>query len=304
MWTKESVFNEASKYTDVYDFRQNKAVCSAASRLGIYAEVTAHMTKKRLSKPTSIIEAITRAKNYSSRTDCSLKDYSAYEMLSEDNKNAIFGPYANRREAKLSKQEIIEIASKFKTRSEFKVNAPLAYRIANKDKEISNIIYELLEPQKNRKYTYIELRTEAIKYSTKQSFKLGSYSHYQAACRNDRFNDICNHMVPGKIATNYLKPMYLYVVKIITIDNSIPPIYKIGITKRPYILDRFWSDYIKEKTTIEVLFKHKYNIGLEAFEMEQSIIKEFSRFKYNGISPLLKTQTSEMFTKDIRFNVL
>ena len=148
-------------------------------------------------------------------------------------------------------------------------------------------------------YTFEELRQEALKYTTKQSFKLNSYSAYQAAYRHERFKDICSHMMPGKIATNYDIPMWIYVVKITTLNESIPVVYKIGITKRSYILDRFWIDYVKSKTSIEVLFKHKYKTGKEAFDMEQSIIKEFSNYSYTGVSPLIRTKTTEMFTKDI-----
>ena len=47
MWTKEKVKEEAAKLTTTGEWRANKALSSAASRLGIYKEVTQHLIKER-----------------------------------------------------------------------------------------------------------------------------------------------------------------------------------------------------------------------------------------------------------------
>lgn len=299
MWTKERVLEESSKLTIMKEWRENKALSSAADRFGIRAEATKHLPRavKQYKKDITKQEIVEIASLCSSRQELQKEHPSIYKKLTKEDLLVIFGPPYE--VSKVHSDEfLLAQAKKFNSRNSLKTSKPNIYNTIRK-RGLTKQAFEHMSKPKCLPYTFDELRKEALKYTTKQTFKLNSYGHYQAACRHERFKDICSHMVPGKIATNYDKPMWLYVVKIITLDESIPVVYKIGITKRSYILDRFWIDYVKSKTSIEVLFKHKYTTGKEAFDMEQSIVKEFSNYSYTGVSPLIRTKTTEMFTKDI-----
>lgn len=299
MWTKEKVLEESSKLTTMKEWRENKALSSAANRFGIRAEATKHIPRdvKQYKKDITKQEIIEIASLCSNRQELQKEHPSIYKKLTKEDLLVIFGPPY--KVSKVHSDEfLLTEAKKFNSRNSLKTLNPNVYNTIRK-RGLTKQAFEHMGKPKCLPYTFEELRKEALKYTNKQTFKLNSYNAYQAAYRHEKFKDICSHMMPGKIATNYDKPMWLYVVKITTLDESIPVVYKIGITKRSYILDRFWIDYIKSKTSIEVLFKHKYKTGKEAFDMEQSIIKEFSNYSYKGVSPLIRTKTTEMFTKDI-----
>ena len=299
MWTKEKVLEESSKLTTMKEWRENKALSSAADRFGIRAEATKHIPRdvKQYKKDITKQEIVEIASLCSNRQELQKGHPSLYKKLTKEDLLVIFGPPYEVSKAH-SNEYLLAEAKKFYTRNSLKSSNPNIYNTIRK-RGLEKQAFEHMGKPKCLPYTFEELRKEALKYTTKQTFKLNSYGHYQAACKHKDFKEICSHMVPGKIATNYDKPMWLYVVKITTLDNSIPTVFKVGITKRSHILDRFWIDYSKSKTNIEVLFKHKYKTGKEAFDMEQSIIKEFSNYSYTGVSPLINTKTSEMFTVDI-----
>ena len=299
MWTKEKVLEESSKLTTMKEWRKNKALSSAADRLGIRAEATKHIPRevKQYKKDITKQEIFDIANLCANRQNFQKEHPSLYKKLTKEDLLLIFGPPYEVSKV-YSDEFLLAEAKKFNTRNSLKVSNPNVYNTIRK-RNLTKQAFEHMDLPKCVPYTFEELRKEALKYTTKQTFKLNSYGHYQAACRHENFKEICSHMIPGKIATNYDKPMWLYVVKIVTLDESIPVIYKIGITKRSYILDRFWIDYTKSKTSIEVLFKHKYKTGKEAHDMEQSLIKEFSNYSYKGHSPLIRTKTTEMFTVDI-----
>lgn len=302
MWTKEKVLEEASKLTTMKEFRENKALSSAASRLGIRTEAIKHIPRdrKQYKKGITKKEMLDIAKTCKNRKEFEKEHSSLYKKLTKEDLALVFGP-PQKTAIKYSEEFLLAEAKKYCTRNSLKTSNPNIYNIIRK-RGLAEKAFEHMDKPKCLPYTFEELRKEALKYTTKQSFKLNSYGAYQAACRHERFKDICSHMMPGKIATNYDEPMWLYVVRITTLDESIPVIYKIGITKRSHILDRFWIDYVKSKTDIEVLFRHKYQTGKEAHTMEQEIIKEFYDYSYKGSSPLIRTKTTEMFTKNITFS--
>lgn len=299
MWTKEKVFEEVSKLTTIKELQSNKALVSAAYRLGIYKECSNKLIRIRneYSKDMSLLSIKEIAIQFNNREEFKKAHSSLYKQLTKEDLIELYGLPGNIK-LKYSKEDLLKEAKKYSTRNSLKLANPNIYNIIRKRKLTEEAFLHMDNP-KCIKYTFEELQKEALKYTTKQTFKLSNYGMYQAACRRTNFEDICSHMIPGKIATNYNKPMWLYIVKITTLNGTIPIIYKVGITKRSYILDRFWIDYVKKDTTIEVLYKIKYNTGKEAHIKEQEIIKQYSNYKYTGTSPLLRTRTSEMFTIDI-----
>jgi hypothetical protein len=71
-------------------------------------------------------------------------------------------------------------------------------------------------------------------------------------------------------------------------------VYKIGVTNSD-ITTRF---SLNELHTIRVVKTWGYAVGLDAYLVEQHILKEFAEYKYKG-PQLLKTGNTELFTKDI-----
>ena len=298
MWTKALVLEKAANIKTMEEWRANKALSSAASRLKIREEATKHIPRERVTTYSlTENEIIQLARQFTSRESFRKAYSSLYKKLTVEQLSELFGPPHSIKH-KYSNDELIVEALKFKSRNELKLKNANVYN-AIRLRNLQNLAFSHMDEPKCVKYTYEQLRKEALKYTSKQNFKFGNYGAYQASCRHERFKEICSHMLPNKIATNYDNPMWLYIVKIITLDNTLPIVYKIGITKRPYILDRFWIDYRKNKTCIEVLAKTKFTKGIDAYNLEQEFKLEFNKFKYTGVSPLINTKTSEMFTIDI-----
>lgn len=94
----------------------------------------------------------------------------------------------------------------------------------------------------------------------------------------------------------YTEEAFLYYIKISLNDKIL---YKIGITNRS-IEERF---SVVELKNIEVLKIKKFKTGYEAFNIEQSIIKENKSHLYNGEPILVSNGNTELFTKDITLMV-
>lgn len=85
------------------------------------------------------------------------------------------------------------------------------------------------------------------------------------------------------------KPAILYYL---SINNG--EAYKIGVTNNS-IKIRFSATELKTITVIKTV---RYEIGEEAYKMEQKILKRYVKYKYTG-SPLLVNGNTELFNKDI-----
>ena len=91
------------------------------------------------------------------------------------------------------------------------------------------------------------------------------------------------------------KPAILYYLKITTDDNQV--LYKIGITNRT-VEARF---SVTDLAKIEVIKQIYYEIGQDAYNKEQRILKEFKESKYTGAN-ILDSGNTELFTKAILSN--
>lgn len=88
---------------------------------------------------------------------------------------------------------------------------------------------------------------------------------------------------------DYTEPGILYYLKI----NG-GQAYKIGVTNSK-VENRFSN---KELEIIEILATRYYPIGMDAYNAEQSVIKDYKEFKYTG-DDLLVSGNTELFNKDI-----
>jgi len=91
---------------------------------------------------------------------------------------------------------------------------------------------------------------------------------------------------------DYKKPGYLYYLKVTTQDNT--ELFKIGITNKS-VKQRF---SVNELSKIEVIKLKKFNVGKDAYKIEQQIIEEGKAYKYTGPS-ILESGNTELFTVDV-----
>ena len=88
------------------------------------------------------------------------------------------------------------------------------------------------------------------------------------------------------------KPAILYYLKVTA--NTQETLYKIGITNKS-VNERF---SVKDLQKIEVLSFKCYEIGADAYEEEQRILKKYKKYKYNGPA-ILESGNTELFSKNI-----
>jgi hypothetical protein len=94
----------------------------------------------------------------------------------------------------------------------------------------------------------------------------------------------------AKYGINLNHTTYLYCVQLIN-ENTV--YYKVGITNKPNIEDRFGAEW--QKYSMKLLWKTTYSSGIEAKKEEQSILEDYKMYKAN-IS-VLSTGNTEILTK-------
>ena len=94
MWTKEKVLEEASKLTTMKELEENKALSSAAFRLGIRDEATKHIprSRKQYKKDITKKEMLDIAKSYENRKEFQKEHSSLYKNLTKEDLMLVFGP--------------------------------------------------------------------------------------------------------------------------------------------------------------------------------------------------------------------
>jgi len=89
------------------------------------------------------------------------------------------------------------------------------------------------------------------------------------------------------------KPAILYYIRVETFDAN--PLYKIGVTNRT-LRKRFPRDFDNKITILETV---KFEVGAEAFKMEQEVLKEYEQYRYDGPDILNSNGNDELFTLDV-----
>ena len=138
-------------------------------------------------------------------------------------------------------------------------------------------------------YTYEN--TEYINSTSKVYIRCRTHGYFHMR-PNDHLNGQCCPLCTGSRGFQKTLPAYLYYLKITTDDDKV--VYKIGITNNS-VEQRYGITDLKK---IEVLNIVKYDVGLDAYNEEQRILKQYSSYKYVGID-ILKDGNTELFTEDI-----
>lgn len=86
---------------------------------------------------------------------------------------------------------------KYPTRRQFKLGSNKAYQAALRGGWLDEICKHMSNPQKPSGYwDFIRVHTEALKYKTRNDFRVYSMSAYKVAIEKNWIDVVCSHMVP------------------------------------------------------------------------------------------------------------
>lgn len=192
-WTEKIVRTISKKYDILKDFRlKEPGAYEAARRLEIYEEITAHMKRSNSYKNT-LQEAISIAKEHSSRNELFLQNRSVYNQI----KSAMLLDklLPKRKNFKLKKwtdQTRIEAASKCKTRGEYKRRFPQAHEITRKQND-----WDFIAPHlKDGRFFWTE---DVIAERCSHCHNMQELKEFDLAC----WKHVTKHTGKSKIARNY-----------------------------------------------------------------------------------------------------
>ena len=108
---------------------------------------------------------------------------------------------------RLTTEELVMVALKYRNRTDFRKGDSTAYNASRKKGALDYVCGHM--PRRSYRYKLSELVCEAEKYTTRYQFCQGSNKAYQAALRQDAMDLVCFHMAdnyePQVIATS-VKP--------------------------------------------------------------------------------------------------
>jgi predicted GIY-YIG superfamily endonuclease len=201
-------------------------------------------------------------------------------------------------------EKVVNIASKYKTRKEFRTSEPQAYRMAIKFNLFDNDITHLGSLTKRNSpnyWTYDKVNIEAKKYSNRRDFQNGSPKAMAAAKQHGWYHDVTSHM--DYLGSLYRRAVYAWEFP----DNTV----YIGLTddtarREGEHLDpegrTAVSKYIKETNTNPTLkIINDYTDVKEAQNIEKCSI---DLYKNNGWTVLNKAKAGglgackRIWTKD------
>lgn len=302
VWSEETLRLEALKYTSKSEFNSKRgSAVKAAKKLGIYESICEHMSTKY--NTWSNEDLAKEALKYNTRAEFQNNSNSAYVLART---KGIMDEICGHMEAvheSWTYEKVAEISKQYTRRVDFQRNSPNAYATAKRNGWLDDVC-EHITPIFHS-WTNQELREEALKYEYRIDFQCESKSAYLAAYKRGLLEEVCSHMEYKDGSTQLANEMYMYYIRIDTLDGSLPPIWKIGITRYKDPMRRFKREISVVKTKITVLKTWYFTKGYDAAKAERNVMEEYKEFAYMGDSPLRETKTTEMFNEDIlRLEVL
>ncbi len=296
VWSKDRIFEEALKYPSKSEFtaKSGKAV-KEAKKLGIYQDACIHMSTNY--KTWTADELYEEATKYTTKVEFQKKSSSAYAIATTRGLIDKICKHMTNIHESWNYEKVLNIAKKYTRRVDFQRNDTNAYAVAVRNRWVDEVCEHM--PLIFNSWTNQELRQEALKYEYRSDFQYENKSAYLAAQKRDLLEEICSHMEYKDGSTQLAKEMYMYYIKIDTLDSSLPSIWKIGITRYKDPIRRFKREISTVKTKITVLKTWYFSKGYDAAKAERNVMEVYKEFAYMGDSPLRETKTTEMFYKDI-----
>jgi predicted GIY-YIG superfamily endonuclease len=191
IWTKEMVQNIAKNYEKQGEFIKNeKRAYEAAQRNGWLEEVTSHM-KKNIVWTKEMVQNI--AKDVSSRGELKQKNSEAYSAAL---RNGWLEDILGKGRASPTKwtEEILQgIVNNHETRRDLKKGNERAYNYLLSTGLIDNF-YGPSERNPSGYWTKEKAHEEALKYTNRRDFRLGSPKAVSVAVTNGWWDEITSHM--------------------------------------------------------------------------------------------------------------
>lgn len=266
--TDEELAAEALLYTSKVDF-QNKsnAYYKQAWRKGpeFLNKICSHMPVLWGPKWETIEEIQIEAYKYPSRTSFAKGSAGAYDKAQRmgwlDTVCAFMGQKCN--EA-YTIEEIAKIALKYSNKEDFRNNDCGAFSAAHKMEIVEQICSHmevLWEPKWNTKE---KIQMDALKYTYRTAFKIGSSGAWDAAVRLGILGEVCSHMKRSRSTSSAEKELLLTLKKNF---NSIKKMVdrKIKIENKPYIR-RFEIDMFVSELNLGIEFDGDYHHSFEGLK--------------------------------------
>src|ERR1035437_7958909 len=135
-------------------------------------------------------EIYEEAIKYSGRSEFFNKNRKVYDLA---NDSILEKAYGRSKTKPLTRKEVIERASKFTRRGDFRIGDQTAYKKAISLKILDEVCVNM-EPSQTEAYTDEELKIESLKYKTKSDFQDGNAGAYETARIKGILDQICSHM--------------------------------------------------------------------------------------------------------------
>ena len=266
-WTKENCHKEALKYQTRSEFYLGSGSAYSAAKINSWLDdICSHMdtviTKPRgyWTKENCHQEAL----KYQTRSEFYLGSNSAYNAARKNkwlDDICLHMEELKRPSGHWSKENCHQEALKYQSRNEFRLGSNGAYDAAGKNGCLDEICSHMEELKRPSGYwTKENCHIEALKYQSRNEFKLRSNSAYNAANINNWSDEICSHMETRQL----IDIAYMWN----TIEN--PHIWKFGIS----------NNYLVEKRINQVLKQTEYTLNEviyiqtdKACELETKLLK-------------------------------
>lgn len=294
--TENEVIAEAQKYNKKSEFNSKSPIAAKlAKKLGIYDKICANMVSTYNS--WSDDDLLQEATKYITRAEFQKGSNSAYITARNRGILEMVCRHMEKCHTDWTIETVRDIARKYHRRVDFQNNDANTYAAAARNGWLDQVCEHMIEIFHN--WTNEELKQEALKYLHRSDFQYGSKAAYLAARKRHILDEICEHMTYKDGATKLEEEMYMYYIRIDTLDSSLPSVWKIGITRYADIMKRFSREINQAKTKVTVIKTWYYKEGKNAAIAEREIMKAYEQFNYKGDSPLRETKTTEMFIKDV-----
>lgn len=208
-WTKERCQEEALKYNSRKSFEKGSRSAYQICKLNKwFDEVCSHMVF--LNKPTGYWtkdKCQEEALKYNGRKAFYKGSTSAYSYASKNkwlDEICSHMVFLHKPNGYWSKENCQIEALKYKTRRTFRLGSGSAYQSASRNNWIDEICSHMKQLKKPSGYwTKENCYKEALKYNTRNEFRIGNHIPYQIACRNNWIDEMCSHMIPVRKPTGY-----------------------------------------------------------------------------------------------------